>query len=112
MKQTLNAPASTAVDHRRLAINVRMQGSFLILFASEPPRGTCQLGQAALARHLLMTLVQHREEVCNKVLPRRFKAQRPEQSSTRMKKRAAVGALGLPSEIRRQFAAVTRLNGV
>ncbi|EJO28406.1 hypothetical protein QWC_27072 [Achromobacter marplatensis] len=62
-----------------------MQGSFLILFASEPPRGTCQVGQAALARHLLMTPNQDREEVCNKVLPRRFKAQRENPYSAPMK---------------------------
>ncbi|HCW16754.1 MAG TPA: hypothetical protein DHL02_02105 [Achromobacter sp.] len=77
-----------------------MQGSFLILFASEPPRGTCQVGQAALARHLLMTLNQHREDPCNKVLPRRFKAQRGNASWPPMKNAPGAGASkdsGLPT---------------
>ncbi|MDH0734734.1 hypothetical protein ACNPPY_11150 [Achromobacter sp. AGC78] len=59
-----------------------------------------------------MTLNQHREEACNKVLPRRFKAQRPCNTLAPMKKRAGVGALGFLRQIRKRFAAVTSLNGV
>ncbi|MEN4922723.1 hypothetical protein ABE485_28900 [Achromobacter spanius] len=71
-----------------------MQGSFLVLFASEPPRGTCQCGQAALARHLGMTRFQDREERCNKVLARRFKAQRRAPRPPGEKKRAHIGRAG------------------
>jgi len=70
-----------------------MQGSLLILSASEPPRRTCQFGQASLARHLEVTLFQDRTEHCNKVLPNRFKAQRPGEGS-RKRKRALAGRVG------------------
>ncbi|OAE53415.1 hypothetical protein DBL07_27025 [Achromobacter mucicolens] len=68
-----------------------MQGSFLILFAIEPPRGICQCQQTALARHLGMTLIQDRAEVCNKVLARRFKAKPALCAQMAMKKRAFIG---------------------
>ncbi|MGY6268264.1 hypothetical protein ACXIUT_01135 [Achromobacter denitrificans] len=81
-----------------------MQGSFLVLFAGEPPRGTCQFGQASLARHLEMTPIQDRTEPGNKVLTKRFKAQRPESAWIGMKKRALAGA----SAIKRPPAQVAR----
>ncbi|MGE8642193.1 MAG: hypothetical protein ACN6PR_26270 [Achromobacter sp.] len=59
-----------------------------------------------------MTLIQDREEACNKVLPRRFKAQRTCKGIAPMKKRAAVGALGIPRHQCAGFAVVTSLNGV
>ncbi|MDF3856876.1 MULTISPECIES: hypothetical protein [Achromobacter] len=62
-----------------------MQGSFLVLFAGEPPRGTCQFGQASLARHLKMTPTQDRTEPGYMVLTKRFKAQRRENAGIGMK---------------------------
>jgi len=67
-----------------------MQGSLLVLSASEPPRRACQFGQASLARHLTVTPFQDRTELCNKVLPNRFKAQRL-MASGRTRKKARPG---------------------
>jgi hypothetical protein len=71
-----------------------MQGSLLILSASEPPRRACLFGQASLARHLAVTLFQDRAELCNKVLPNRFKAQLRSWAWKRAKKRALGGRAG------------------
>lgn len=59
-----------------------------------------------------MTLTQDRAELCNKVLPKSFKAQRAMVAGMRMKSAPSEGAPGKTGTVRTIGADVTSLNGV